>query len=313
MPASGQCLANKHTMNNIYKLLEKIPFLRYAALYKKNCSNRPGHFYSPVVDLEDLQRRADTIWKTTSNLPGIDLNEAAQAYYFQQLQEAYPLFDFPEHKQPDRRYYFDNNSFPFPDGVGLFAMLRCLQPRQIVEVGCGYSSALMLDCKTKFLEYTQFHFIEPFPDFAFNKLLQQEDRSDLAISFTHRIVQSVDLSVFEALNAGDLLFIDNSHVSKTGSDVNFVFGEVLPRLKPGVFIHIHDIFYPFEYPKEWLLKHKLNWNEIYLLRSFLSFSDSFKIVFFPDYLLQQHRQLVNDTMPGFAASRPGSIWLQKMQ
>jgi hypothetical protein len=105
--------------------------------------------------------------------------------------------------------------------------------------------------------------------------------------------------------------IDNSHVSKTGSDVNYVMTEILPRLNKGVLIHIHDIFFPFEYPKDWLLDLKLNWNEIYVVHNFLLFNDHFEILFFSDYMQQKLGHEYRSRIPLFFKDRPGSLWLRK--
>jgi hypothetical protein len=160
------------------------------------------------------------------------------------------------------------------------------RPKRIIEVGSGFSSSLMLDTNEAFLDRSvQFTFIEPNPHISLARLLRKEDYShaDVRKSF----VQDVDVSLYESLEENDILFIDNSHVSKTGSDVNFLMTEVLPILKKGVLVHIHDIFHPFEYPKEWLLDWRINWNEIYIVHNFLLFNDAYEMVFFGDYVRQE--------------------------
>ena len=108
------------------------------------------------------------------------------------------------------------------------------------------------------------------------------------------------------------MLIDNSHVSKTGSDVNYLMTEVLPVLNKGVVVHIHDIFYPFEYPKEWVLNLKLNWNEIYSVHNFLLFNSAFKIIFFSDFIQQKYRDKLIGQVPLFFEDRPGSLWIQRV-
>jgi hypothetical protein len=123
-------------------------------------------------------------------------------------------------------------------------------------------------------------------------------------------VQNVPLERFAALEAGDILFVDSSHVAKTGSDVVHLFGQVLPRLAKGVRVHFHDIFWPFEYPEEWIREGRA-WNEAYLLRAFLQFNSAFRIVLFNSYLGLHHRDLVERHLPLFLQNTGGSLWLEK--
>ena len=102
---------------------------------------------------------------------------------------------------------------------------------------------------------------------------------DLDGNLRQQTLQSVGVEVFEELGRGDILFIDSTHVSKLGSDVNYLFFEILPRLRSGVRVHIHDVFFPFEYPPKWIAK-GIAWNENYLLRGFLQYNDKFRIVLF---------------------------------
>jgi len=122
-------------------------------------------------------------------------------------------------------------------------------------------------------------------------------------------VQSVPLDTFKKLQAGDILFVDSTHVSKTGSDVNHILFEILPVLNPGVIIHFHDIFYPFEYPKEWVLR-GYNWNEDYILRAFLMYNNAYEIKLFPDYLHRHHKEVFAE-LPLTYKNTGGSFWLEK--
>jgi hypothetical protein len=122
-------------------------------------------------------------------------------------------------------------------------------------------------------------------------------------------VQLVSLDFFEKLEAGDILFIDSSHVGKTGSDVNFILFEVLPALKSGVIIHFHDVSYPFEYPKEWVYKGR-NWNEDYFLRAFLMYNNNFEILLFSDYLYKHHLKAFEKISKN--VNDPGmNLWVMK--
>src|SRR5262249_55925603 len=148
----------------------------------------------------------------------------------------------------------------------------------------------------------------PYPELLL-KLIRDSDRDQIKI-IGHQ-VQCVDLQIFRELEAGDILFIDSSHVSKTGSDVNHLMFKVLPNLAEGVYVHFHDIFYPFEYPEQLAFEGRA-WNEAYLLRAFLSYNKSFEIRFFNTYLLTYFRERFERDFPLFMKSTGGSIWLRKL-
>ena len=117
------------------------------------------------------------------------------------------------------------------------------------------------------------------------------------------------MDVFEKLNAGDILFVDSTDVSKTGSDVNYIMFEIIPILKSGVLIHFHDVFCPFEYPKEWVFQGR-NWNEDYILKAFLMYNDRFEIKLFSEYLHKHHGD-VFEAMPLFYKNHGGNLWIEK--
>ena len=123
-------------------------------------------------------------------------------------------------------------------------------------------------------------------------------------------LQDVDLSLFDVLESGDILFVDSTHVSKVNSDVNRIVFEILPRIARGVFVHIHDVFYPFEYPLDWLREGRA-WNEQYLLRAFLQFNASFTIRLFGDYVTHRHADWFSQQMPLCLKNTGGALWLER--
>ena len=126
-------------------------------------------------------------------------------------------------------------------------------------------------------------------------------------------VQDVDTRIFAELDAGDVLFLDSSHVAKTGSDVNHLCFEVLPRLRQGVRVHFHDIFLPADYPRQWVLNENRSWNEQYVVRALLMFNSAFRVLFGSSYAFAAHavalRQALRD--PGGAYYGGGSLWIEK--
>ena len=125
-------------------------------------------------------------------------------------------------------------------------------------------------------------------------------------------VQAVPPSVFEALRAGDILFIDSSHVAQIGSDVTYLFLEIIPRLHPGVVVHIHDIFLPMEMRKEWVLDEMRFWTEQYLLQAFLAFNREFEVLMANSYLGLYHVDVLRATFPRSPWWGGGSFWMRRM-
>jgi predicted O-methyltransferase YrrM len=280
--------------------LYRDPFLAFAP---------PGHFYSPLPDLEVVARRRETLFDLQArSVPGIDLRAAEQLALIGELAAYHDAVPFPDDPGPGRRYHFRNGFFTYGDAVLLYALLRHRRPRRIVEVGSGFSSAAMLDtndlCFDGAIEHT---FIEPHPERLY-ALLSAEDRRRHEVLV--QPVQEVALDRFQALAPGDILFIDSSHVAKVGSDVVHLLTHVLPALRPGVLIHFHDVFWPFEYPEEWL-RQGIAWNEAYVLKAFLQFNTSFAIRLFSSYLAVHHRAEVGRMLPLFLKHTGGSLWIEK--
>ena len=124
-----------------------------------------------------------------------------------------------------------------------YSILTTLRPKRIIEVGCGFSSAIALDVRDQELHDLELTFIEPYPDRLYD-LLEEGDNKTATIHKS--ILQDVPIETFDVLEKDDILFIDSSHISSPGSDVNMLFFKILPRLKPGVVVHLHDIFFPFD-------------------------------------------------------------------
>lgn len=268
----------------------------------------PGHFYSPLPLISEIRQREAEIFVLPSEIQGIDLNIPEQLWLFDELKRYYAEQPFGAEKTDGLNYYFNNGFFSYADAITLYTMIRHLEPRCIVEVGSGFSSCVTVDTNRLFFDNTiQCTFIEPYPDIL-NALLPESDRE--RVTLIQQKVQKVDLNVFRQLHAGDILFVDSTHVSKIGSDVNRLLFDVLPILDDGVFIHFHDIFYPFEYPKSWIYEGRA-WNEAYVLRAFLQFNSRFEIVYFLDFLERFHTHKFEIEMPLCLKNTGASFWIKK--
>lgn len=268
-----------------------------------------GHFYSPFPSLEELARDEHRIFgPPPRELPGIDLRERHQLDLLERLAGYYRDLPFGQHRLEGLRYYYENPTFSYSDAICLYGMLRLARPRRVIEVGSGYSSCVMLDTSDLFLGGgLQATFIEPYPDVLLS-LLKPGDTERVRILAMR--VQDVELREFESLESGDVLFIDSSHVSKAGSDVNWLFFEVLPRLAHGVYVHVHDVQYPFEYPQAWIREGRA-WNEAYLVRAFLQYNSGFRVVLMNSYMACFHEAFFRTYLPLCLKNRGGSLWLQR--
>jgi len=300
---------SKLIKNKIKSVLNRLPYIKTLHELNANSKFPAGHYYSTVVSLDEIKKRQKEIWKPVvdKKIPGIDLRVNAQLELLKTLSVYYLEMPFKAEKQEGFRYNFFNRYYEYTDGIILYSLIRHFRPSQIIEIGSGYSSALMLDTSELFFDSSiNLTFIEPYSNVRLKNLLKETDSQTNIIESD---VQLLDTSLFEKLESGDILFVDSSHAVKTGSDVNYILFEILPKLKKGVLIHFHDIHYPFEYPKEWVLN-GFGWNETYFLKAFLMNNSSFEILLFSDYLLKFYKKNFSK-MPLCDEGSGSSLWLIK--
>ena len=226
----------------------------------------PNRFDQPVPDTRTLPA---SLWDGRSELVGIDVRRDAQeALMYELAAFRDEIAALPRHATGDPHdFHFDNDRFSGVDAAVLYALVRHLKPHRFIEVGSGFSTLLtalaLRRNQADGAQPSEFVAIEPYP-------LEFLDGLDGLTKLIVQPVQEVPLALFEDLGEGDVLFIDSSHVLKIGSDVQYLFLEVLPRLPKGVIVHVHDIFLPWEYPQEWVMREERFWNEAYLLQAFLT-------------------------------------------
>lgn len=226
----------------------------------------PVHYYSPIPSRSDFSRR-----RRKNNMAGIDFNVPAGLARASTLLDKYKdqitsFLNGPNDYNPR------NSGFPPLDAAILYATISEARPKRIIEIGSGMSTVVITHAlQDAGLTETIFTCIEPFlPDYL------NKDRCGIS-EIIERPLQEVPLDKFRELEAGDILFIDSTHVVRFDSDVVYEILDILPTLRPGVIIHVHDIFFPNDYPESWLQQHRFFWAEQYMLQAFLSMNPNFKI------------------------------------
>lgn len=261
----------------------------------------PVHFYSPIPDTRELQ----THITNCSTVPGIDLRVANQLMF---LKEIFPRFAaeynaFPWQSAERRQFALDNDAFGGIDSHVYYSMIRHFHPKKIIEVGSGFST--LVGAKASIMNGdTSYTSIDPWPrEFI--------ARGVPGVELLRKRVEEVDYAFFEQLKENDILFVDSSHVVRTGGDVSFLILEILPRLAKGVAIHFHDIYLPFEYPSEMIKDRHLFWTEQYLLHAYLVENCHARVLFASNYVAHEHPEIVKGAFPEAMWWGGGSFWIQK--
>ncbi|WP_198420157.1 class I SAM-dependent methyltransferase [Geomonas ferrireducens] len=265
------------------------------------------HYYEPQFDHRWMRRPLDA----ERPLPGIDWNEQGQLELLRRFSFADELLEFPQRPRDGRiEFHYDNAMFPPGDAEILYGMVRHFRPKSIVEIGSGNSTLMALNALKKNAEeeedYRCRHIcIEPYE-------MPWLERTGVTV--LRETVESVDRELFSTLEAGDILFVDSSHMIRPQGDVLAIYLEILPLLRPGVLVHVHDIFSPCDYPREWVVDEVKFWNEQYLLEAFLTLNRDFSVIAALNYLKSNHFELLCACCPVFARQQggaPGSIWLMR--
>lgn len=285
------------------------------ACMKKGSLPLPVHYYSPVPDLDDLKRR--DVWSRRSDLPGVDFRPEAQVAYLLELgvkygQEcAWPA----EPANNPSEFYTENMSFGFGCAAAAHCIIRDRKPKRLIEIGSGRSS-LVLSAALEFNESdgaqpAEYTVVDPYP----SPLLEVVPGTRPTVIAER--VEVIDAGFFEQLERGDILFIDSGHVVRIGGDVNFLVLDVLPRLKPGVVVHFHDIGLPYEYPEVYATNpaFRMLWTEAYLLQAFLACNSEFEVLLGMAYLMHDRPEVFRQAFPLFDPARhksvSGSFWIAR--
>ena len=274
-----------------------VHMIKYCAMPTSYKSCFPfNHYESPYLSLEELGRYSES-----STMPeGVDLNKENQYKVMREISRRYP--EFQENiRKTGKRYTTNNNYYNWEDAVVLSTFMILFNTKKIIEIGSGYSTFRMLDTSEEWCgNAVSINCIEPYPTRLLGGL-HKEDR----IEINKKFVQQMPLTIFEELEKNDILFIDSSHVAKSGGDIPYEYFQIFPKLKSGVIIHVHDIFYPFIYPKSWLEIGRC-YNEAFILRALLTDNEKYEIMYFNNMMHGELKKTVGDEFESGS-----SIWLRK--
>lgn len=264
-------------------------------------------YYSPVPD---LTRLPDDIWERRSPLGGVDLRlDAAIELVESELAPFIAEFDLPiDGPRPPGEFFLRNGNYEAVDAELLYGVVRARKPRRVLELGSGYTTLLIgAACRRNAEDgvATEHVAYDPFPRAQIIGEGPPPPTRFEPISAT-----DVPIEAFRELEAGDVLFVDTTHTVKLGSDVNFIVLEVLPELAPGVIVHFHDIFIPWEYPRSWFEEMQYYWAEQYLLQAFLAYNEAFDVLLPGSALARDRAERMAAAIPSFFPEvRPGAFWL----
>lgn len=265
-----------------------------------------NHYESPYADLAFVRKNKNKIYNIGKEM-NINFDIESQINLLSRISEI-PLLNWNNNEANNGfRYYTDNDNtwFGISCAVALYGMIMLNKPKHIIEIGSGFSTSVMLDTNEHcFNNEIDIQCIEPRPQ-RLKKLLKESDR----ILIHENDLQEVPLDLFSKLEPNDILFIDSSHVMKTGSDVSYELFEILPMIPKGVYIHFHDVFWPFEYPLSWLAEGRA-YNEQWVLRALLTDSTAYKVTLFGHQLeCLSAAGIIPNINPIYGV---GSIWIEKL-
>ncbi|HLG14355.1 MAG TPA: class I SAM-dependent methyltransferase [Blastocatellia bacterium] len=246
---------------------------------------RGGHFSEPVFALPEALQRMDPS----------EVREEVRRHRRR-------FEDFRDPGANDVGYTFDNPWFSSPDAEVLYAVVRRYRPQRIIEVGCGYSTRIIRQAIFDGGLGSRLVCIDPAP---------REDVTKLADEFHRKPVEQVPPEqITGSLDSSDILFIDSSHTLTVGGDVAFIYLDVLPMLRPGALVHIHDVFLPYDYPRKWVLDEHRGFNEQYVVQAILTCSDAFEVLWAGHHLQRTCADFAS-WFPQLGDRWAQSFWMRK--
>lgn len=264
-----------------------------------------NHYFEPLFDSRTLKRPLEQ----ERNLPGINWNVAEQLNMLERFCFNDEITGIPGVKADELAFSFNNNAFCNGDAEFLYNLIRLKKPARVFEIGSGHSTLMAMKAINRNREelpgYRCRHLcFEPY---------EQPWLENTGVEVMRQRVEDADKTIFSELGKDDILFIDSSHIIRPQGDVLFEYLELLPTLNAGVIVHIHDIFSPRDYPKEWIMDEIRLWNEQYLLEAFLTSNRDWKVLGALNYLHHNHYEELRTKCPYLTRdSEPGSFYMQKI-
>lgn len=274
----------------------------------------PVHYYSPIPDARELP---EALWTHNRAPVGVDLNIDTALVQLDRFNQNYSseYNAFPAKPSDNAHdYHLNNEAYFSGDAEILYSMVRELKPKRIIEIGSGYSTllicqAIRINQKETSNYQCDFIAIEPYPPPALIPPPAEVTRME------SKPLQQISPELFASLSVNDILFIDSTHVVRIGSDVALEFLTIVPNLAPGVVVHIHDIFIPAEYPRQWIEQARFFWNEQYLIEAFLAFNEEFEVIMATHAIWLAHADYLRKVIPSLDKGRPqpSSFWIRRCQ
>lgn len=264
----------------------------FQALQKLGVSIVPNHYYWPIPDISALREHD---WDQRMPPAGVQMHMEEQVEFLYECVQPYvEECNFPDHDDGSGRYHYHNGFFECVDAEVAYSVVRKKKPSRVIEVGGGYSSRVL----SAALESNYYESGEKGELVTIDPFLERGASSGYDRAFVLRqAVQQVDVNFFASLASDDILFLDSSHVVAIGGDVVREYLEILPRLRPGVLVHVHDIFLPHDYPREFIYRNLCFWSEQYLLQAFLSFNSEFEVCWGSSAMALRFGDLLDDVLP----------------
>jgi hypothetical protein len=275
-----------------------------ARLWRHGIGAQPKGFYSSLVDPADLREVGQPIVMDH----GLRLNADGQRRY---LSDVFPKYrteyaaipvSRPLNWAASPRFYLGNDAFENVDALSYWGMIRFHQPNRIVEIGSGFSTLLAAEAVRQ-NGVGRVTAIDPFPrEFV--------RRNDLGIELVIEPVEDVVPQLILSLNRGDIVFVDSSHVIRQHGDVTWFFLQILPRLRDGVLVHIHDVHFPFDYPLEFIKSRNVYWTEQYMLHAYLMKNYIDEVLFSSRYSSHVYPAETRAAFPTTAKVDGSSFWMR---
>jgi hypothetical protein len=200
------------------------------------------------------------------------------------------------------QFYWQNDQFSYCDAMAYYCLIRKLKPKNIIEIGSGFSTLVASEAIKK-NNTGRIHCFEPFP----RNFLQNND----SIILHQQIAQSITPADLNSIMGnGDILFIDSTHTVKTGSDCNHIYLRLLPNITKDIYVHVHDVFLPFGLPQNWLEDLQIYWTEQYILYAFLTDNPKTKVFFSSYYSYHFIKNLLAEMMGDKFPIGGGSLWFK---